>query len=63
MKVSTETTVTIVLTGKEASDLAVYLNVAKDHVADHVQAKTPVARDLLYILREIPDDGEEVHPR
>lgn len=60
MKVTTETTVTVVLSGKEAGDLAVYLNVAKDHVKEERQPR--VASDLLYTLREIPDDGEEVYP-
>jgi hypothetical protein len=60
MKVTTETTVTVVLTGEEASELCVYLNTARAHMADGVEPK--VASDLLYTLREIPDDGEEVFP-
>jgi hypothetical protein len=60
MKVTTTSTVTIVLTGDEAASLCVYLNKTRDLVKEGVEPK--VARDLLYTLREIPDDGEEVFP-
>lgn len=57
MKVSTVSTVTIVLTGKEASALCVDLN-----QADASRAISRESKDLLHILREIPDDNEEVFP-
>jgi len=57
VKVTTETTVSIVLTGKEASELCVFLN--QTNQAGDIPS---VASNLLYTLREIPDDGEEVYP-
>lgn len=57
MKVTTVTTVTVVLTGKEATALAVDLNLADDN-----RTLSRESKDLLYLLREIPDDGEEVLP-
>ena len=57
MKVSLVSTVTIVLTGEEATNLAIDLNLAsKDRVLSRSTS------DLLSTLREIPDDNEEVHP-
>jgi len=57
VKVSLVSTVTIVLTGEEATNLAIDLNLAsKDRVLSRSTS------DLLATLREIPDDNEEVHP-
>jgi len=57
VKVTTETTVSIVLTGKEAAELCHFLN-----QVNQAGDIPPVASNLLYTLREIPDDGEEVFP-